>query len=203
MSNFAKHGIVSVKQYNTAYVIVACVMQSLRTRVTAQHATGVIRCDPQQRSIYDSHSLARRSQRDVVRERSRFGTASTKQSVRQTRVNAKPGPGGGVLDRPTVLPGYDNKGSTVKRKPPMYRVMLHNDTVNRREYVVRVLMKVVDGLTVDDAVNVMQEAHANGMACVIECAQEDAERYCEGLRGNGLLASVEPAGGGGDGKPSD
>lgn len=26
----------------------------------------------------------------------------------------------------------------------------------RREYVVRVLMKVVDGLTVDDAVNVMQ-----------------------------------------------
>lgn len=65
----------------------------------------------------------------------------------------------------------------------MYRVMLHNDTFNRyagihrdvqyaalqygchgekrltvcrREYVVRVLMKVVDGLTVDDAVNVMQ-----------------------------------------------
>ncbi|DBA95438.1 TPA: hypothetical protein ACH3X3_013307 [Trebouxia sp. C0006] len=94
---------------------------------------------------------------------------------------AAPGSGGGVLDRPAVLPGYDNK----------------------REYVVRVLMKVVDGLTVDDAVNVMQEAHQNGMACVIECAQEDAERYCEGLRGNGLIASVEPAGGGGEGKPSD
>ena len=134
--------------------------------------------------------------------------------------------------------------------------------VYRREYVVRVLMKVVDGLTVDDAVNVMQvctlqmlhharhawpcgeictpsmssllftesghiqswckqvckamsphtfglaycqmqEAHQNGMACVIECAQEDAERYCEGLRGNGLIASVEPAGGGSEGKPSD
>ncbi|KAL3144030.1 hypothetical protein ABBQ32_003834 [Trebouxia sp. C0010 RCD-2024] len=116
---------------------------------------------------------------------------------------AAPGPGGGVLDRPAVLPGYDNKRSTVKKKPPMYRVMLHNDTFNRREYVVRVLMKVVDGLTVDDAVNVMQEAHLNGMACVIECAQEDAERYCEGLRGNGLMASVEPAGGGGEGKPSD
>ena len=49
----------------------------------------------------------------------------------------------------------------------------------------------------------VQEAHQNGMACVIECAQEDAERYCEGLRGNGLMASVEPAGGGGNGKPSD
>lgn len=30
----------------------------------------------------------------------------------------------------------------------------------RREYVVRVLMKVVDGLTVDDAVNVMQVGYA-------------------------------------------
>ena len=50
---------------------------------------------------------------------------------------------------------------------------------------------------------ILQEAHQNGMACVIECAQEDAERYCEGLRGNGLIASVEPAGGGGEGKPSD
>lgn len=48
----------------------------------------------------------------------------------------------------------------------------------------------------------LQEAHLNGMACVIECAQEDAERYCEGLRGNGLMASVEPAGGGGDSKPT-
>lgn len=109
VSNLAKHGILSVKQYNTAYVIVDCVMQSLRTRVISQQAAGVIRCDLQQRPIYDRHSLARRSQRDGLRERSRFGTASTKQSVRQTRVNAKPGPGGGVLDRPTVLPGYDNK----------------------------------------------------------------------------------------------
>ena len=37
----------------------------------------------------------------------------------------------------------------------MYRVMLHNDNNNRREYVVKVLMKIVDGLTVDDAVHVM------------------------------------------------
>jgi ATP-dependent Clp protease adaptor protein ClpS len=83
--------------------------------------------------------------------------------------------------------------------------MLHNDNFNRREYVVTVLMKVVDGVTVDDAVNIMQEAHINGLACVITCPQEDAERYCEGLRGNGLVASVEPASGSGskgsDGEP--
>lgn len=35
----------------------------------------------------------------------------------------------------------------------------------RREYVVRVLMKVVDGLTVDDAVNVMQVCFLICSAC--------------------------------------
>lgn len=43
-----------------------------------------------------------------------------------------------------------------RRRPPIYRVMLHNDNFNKREYVVRVLLKVIDELTVDDAVNVMQ-----------------------------------------------
>ncbi len=38
----------------------------------------------------------------------------------------------------------------------------------------------------------MQKAHVDGMACVISCPQEDAENYCEGLRGNGLIASIEP-----------
>jgi ATP-dependent Clp protease adaptor protein ClpS len=33
--------------------------------------------------------------------------------------------------------------------------LLHNDSNNRREYVVKVLLKVVDGMTVDDAVNIM------------------------------------------------
>lgn len=32
----------------------------------------------------------------------------------------------------------------------------------------------------DDAVNVMQKAHIDGLACVISCSQEDAETYCEG-----------------------
>ena len=48
----------------------------------------------------------------------------------------------------------------------------------------------------------VQEAHKNGIACVIACAQEEAETYCEGLRGNGLISSVEPDGGG-NGGPSD
>lgn len=34
--------------------------------------------------------------------------------------------------------------------------MLHNDNYNRREYVVKILLKTIEGLIVDDAVNVMQ-----------------------------------------------
>lgn len=79
---------------------------------------------------------------------------------------------------------------------PPYRVLLHNDNFNKREYVVQVLMKVIPGMTVDIAVNIMQEAHHNGMAVVIICAQADAEDHCMQLRSNGLLSSVEPAGSG-------
>lgn len=34
--------------------------------------------------------------------------------------------------------------------------MLHNDDFNRREYVVKVLIKVLDNFTMEDAINCMQ-----------------------------------------------
>jgi ATP-dependent Clp protease adaptor protein ClpS len=83
-----------------------------------------------------------------------------------------------------------------RKMSPPYRVMLHNDNFNKREYVVQVLMKVIPGMTLDNAVNIMQEAHYNGLAVVIICAQADAEEHCMQLRGNGLLSSIEPASGG-------
>ena len=49
-----------------------------------------------------------------------------------------------------------HRKDTRKQRPRFYRVMLHNDNYNRREYVVQVLLKVIPGMTVDDAVNVMQ-----------------------------------------------
>ena len=49
-----------------------------------------------------------------------------------------------------------HRKDTKKQRPRFYRVMLHNDNFNRREYVVQVLLKIIPGMTVDDAVNVMQ-----------------------------------------------
>uniref|UniRef100_A0A7N0ZSD0 Adaptor protein ClpS core domain-containing protein n=1 Tax=Kalanchoe fedtschenkoi TaxID=63787 RepID=A0A7N0ZSD0_KALFE len=83
-----------------------------------------------------------------------------------------------------------------RKTSPPYRVILHNDNFNRREYVVQVLMKVIPGMTLDNAVNIMQEAHYNGLSVVVICSQADAEEHCMQLRGNGLLSSIEPATGG-------
>ncbi|XP_022954871.1 ATP-dependent Clp protease adapter protein CLPS1, chloroplastic-like [Cucurbita pepo subsp. pepo] len=111
---------------------------------------------------------------------------------------AELGKGGGLLEKPATektTPGRESEFNVRKSRKiaPPYRVLLHNDNHNKREYVVQVLMKVIPGMTVDNAVNIMQEAHYNGMAVVIICAQVDAEDHCMQLRGNGLLSSIEPA----------
>ncbi|XP_057766906.1 ATP-dependent Clp protease adapter protein CLPS1, chloroplastic [Salvia miltiorrhiza] len=110
------------------------------------------------------------------------------------------GKGGGVLDKPVIektTPGRESEFDLRKSRKmsPPYRVLLHNDNYNKREYVVQVLMKVIPGMTLDNAVNIMQEAHHNGLSVVIICAQADAEEHCMQLRGNGLLSSIEPASG--------
>ena len=82
--------------------------------------------------------------------------------------------------------------STVRKIAPRYRVLLHNDDFNPMEHVVRSLLEVVNSLTQPQAVDIMMEAHANGIALVITCVQEHAEFYCEGLKSKGLISTIEP-----------
>ena len=84
------------------------------------------------------------------------------------------------------------KRSTVRKLAPRYRVLLHNDDFNTMEYVVQTLMQTVPNLTQPQAVNIMMEAHTNGLALVITCAQEHAEFYCETLKNHGLISTMEP-----------
>ena len=82
--------------------------------------------------------------------------------------------------------------STVRKPAPRYRVLLHNDDFNSMEYVVQTLMQTVAGMTQPQAVNIMMEAHTNGIGLVITCALEHAEFYCETLRNHGLTSTIEP-----------
>lgn len=84
------------------------------------------------------------------------------------------------------------KRSTVRKHAPRYKVLLHNDDFNPMEHVVQTLLKTVPSLTQPQAVSIMMEAHTNGIALVITCAQEHAEFYCETLRRNGLTSTIEP-----------
>ena len=65
--------------------------------------------------------------------------------------------------------------------------------VNKRDYVVKCLLKCIDGMTTERAYEIMEEADKFGLALVKVEAQEEAEEHCEKLRGNGLISSVEPA----------
>ena len=82
--------------------------------------------------------------------------------------------------------------STVRKPAPRYKVLLHNDDSNPMEYVVQTLVKTIGGLTMPQAVSIMMEAHTNGIALVITCAQEHAEFYCETLKNHGLTSTIEP-----------
>ncbi|MDX1977478.1 MAG: ATP-dependent Clp protease adapter ClpS [Pseudanabaenaceae cyanobacterium bins.68] len=84
------------------------------------------------------------------------------------------------------------KTSTVRKIAPRYRVLLHNDDFNPMEHVVRSLLEVVNSLTQPQAIDIMMEAHTNGIALVITCVQEHAEFYCEGLKSKGLTSTIEP-----------
>ncbi|MGB3640886.1 MAG: ATP-dependent Clp protease adapter ClpS [Rivularia sp. (in: cyanobacteria)] len=84
------------------------------------------------------------------------------------------------------------KPSTIRKHAPRYRVLLHNDDNNPMEYVVQTLITTVPSLSQPQAVSIMMEAHTNGLALVIACAQEHAEFYSETLKERGLSSTIEP-----------
>lgn len=84
------------------------------------------------------------------------------------------------------------KRSTIRKHAPRYRVLLHNDDFNSMEYVVQTLLKTVASLTTPQAVDIMMQAHTQGVALVITCAQEHAEFYSEALKTHGLISTIEP-----------
>ena len=98
--------------------------------------------------------------------------------------STSPGPGGAaVLDKQT---------ERVRKRSPLYKVLLHNDPLNTMEYVVTTLQQVVPQLSEQDAMAVMLEAHNTGVGLVNVCDLEPAEFYCETLKAKGLTSTLEP-----------
>ena len=75
---------------------------------------------------------------------------------------------------------------------PPYKVILFNDDYNEMDYVVAALLQSVNGLTSQEAEQIMLTAHLTGSAIVIICPKETAEYYQERLLSYGLTATIEP-----------
>jgi ATP-dependent Clp protease adaptor protein ClpS len=84
-----------------------------------------------------------------------------------------------------------NTERRVSQEPP-YKVILHNDDYTPMEHVIAVLQKVIPRMSVRRAVEIMMEAHTKGKAVATKCHKELAELYEEGLRAEGLIATIEP-----------
>ncbi len=91
-----------------------------------------------------------------------------------------------------VLERRSPENVTIRKPAPRYKVLLHNDDHNSMEYVVQSLIQTVAGITQPQAVDIMMEAHTNGLALVITCVQEHAEFYSETLNNLGLISTIEP-----------
>jgi ATP-dependent Clp protease adaptor protein ClpS len=76
---------------------------------------------------------------------------------------------------------------------PPYAVILHNDDVNEMVYVVQSILHCVPGISPEQAVEIMMEAHTHGQAVVIVCPLELAELYRDRLQSRGLTATIEKA----------
>lgn len=74
-----------------------------------------------------------------------------------------------------------------------YKVLIFNDEHHAKEYVTRVLLKVIPGLTPQSATAIMHKAHTEGKAVVGVWIFEISEGYCDMLRNNGLRSDIEEA----------
>ncbi|MBV6396704.1 MAG: ATP-dependent Clp protease adapter protein ClpS [Anaerolineales bacterium] len=79
---------------------------------------------------------------------------------------------------------------------PLYRVLIHNDNVTPMDFVTRVLVSIFF-LGYPEAVDIMLDAHHNGMSVVQILPKAEAERrinkahFAAGLEGYPLHFSLE------------
>ncbi len=83
-----------------------------------------------------------------------------------------------------------------KRKPPkqlpQWKVLLHNDDVNERGFVVRTIVELTP-LQEQEAYVRMKEADETGVALLLTTHKERAELYKDQFESKGLTVTIEPA----------
>ena len=126
---------------------------------------------------------------------------------RENEVSAEPGkdPAGGGADggagagagagTAVTKPKRARKRVPAKKPPqalPPWKVLLHNDDKNSRDYVVVTILQLTS-LKEQDAEQRMMEADKTGVALLLTTHKERAELYKDQFDSKGLTVSIEPA----------
>ena len=100
-----------------------------------------------------------------------------------------------TTEPPAVAPtkGVEDIAQDVLQSNVPWVVLLHNDDHNEMEHVVDSLCKAVDTLSTQDAIEIMVEAHMNGVATVGSWRLELAEYYRDRIQTFGLTVTIEKA----------
>jgi ATP-dependent Clp protease adapter protein ClpS len=108
-----------------------------------------------------------------------------------------PSGGGSSSEGATATAKPKAKGKRApKKKPPQmlppWKVLLHNDDKNVRDYVVDTIVELTP-LTKQDATLRMDEADKTGVALLLVTHKERAELYKDQFESKGLVVTIEPA----------
>lgn len=90
----------------------------------------------------------------------------------------------------TTKPDFD-ADYLVKRLPP-YKVIVHDSPIHTFDDVIKVLCRVIDGMTAERALRHANEIHTTGASVVATVPKERAEHYQQGIASIGLKVSIEP-----------
>lgn len=88
-----------------------------------------------------------------------------------------------VLDR-------QSKSKTKRYNSPLYKVILHDDSVNTIEFVAKAVHRVM-GYSKERSIEITMEVHTTGSSVVTVCDLEPAEHYCESFKSLGLTSTIE------------
>lgn len=91
----------------------------------------------------------------------------------------------------TVRPDFD--ADVLLQRLPPYKVVVHDSPIHTFDDVVKVLCRVVDGMTADRALAHATEIHTTGASVVATVPRERAEHYQQGIAAIGLKVTIEPA----------
>jgi ATP-dependent Clp protease adapter protein ClpS len=79
--------------------------------------------------------------------------------------------------------------------PPHYKLLLHKEIgVFDHQYVAKVVHKTIDGMSFEEACDKTTEAYLMGSSLLRICPQELAKDYCEKIRANKVMATIEAVG---------